>query len=134
MVPLVISRLWLIWAAFFLCRGKVDFHSIIITKCRIYNLNLMSLKKLVSSLNLNRSTVEYLRPSFLVHKQNGGHRLVTVTAFGEVGLYSKPQPSLLPNVDSTLLAIGGWKYIIITDLLKSFYQILLSLPPPLDCL
>ena len=63
------------------------------------------------------TTVEYLRP-FLVHKQNGGHRLVTVTAFGEVGLYSKPQPSLLPNVDSTLLAIGGWKYIIITDLLK----------------
>ena len=70
------------------------------------------------------TTVEYLNPSFLVHKPNGGHRLVT--AFGEVGQYSKPQPSLMPNVDSTLRAIGGWKYIIITDLLKSFYQI-----PPL---
>ena len=32
----------------------------------------------------------------------------------------------MPNVDSTLRAIGGWKYIIITDLLKSFYQIPLS--------
>ena len=70
------------------------------------------------------TTVEYLNPSFLVHKPNGGHRLVT--AFGEVGQYSKPQPSLMPNVDSTLRAIGGWKYIIITDLLKSFYQIPLS--------
>lgn len=36
--------------------------------------------------------VEYLNPSFLVKKSNGGTRLVT--AFGEVGQYSKPQPSL----------------------------------------
>ncbi len=69
-------------------------------------------------------TVEYLNPSFLVKKPNGGNRLVT--AFGEVGQYSKPQPSLMPNVDSTLRAVACWKYIVVSDLLKSFYQIPLS--------
>ena len=68
--------------------------------------------------------VEYLNLSFLVRKPNGGNRLVT--AFGEVGQYSKPQPSLMPNVNSTLRDIAGWKYIIVSDLLKSFYQIPLS--------
>ena len=34
--------------------------------------------------------VEYLNPSFLVKKSNGGFRLVT--AFAYVGRYSKPQP------------------------------------------
>jgi len=67
---------------------------------------------------------EYLNPSFLVSKPNGGHRLVT--AFAEVGRYCKPQPSLLPDVDSTLRLIGSWNYIITTDLLSAFYQIPLS--------
>ena len=48
--------------------------------------------------------VEYLNPSFLVRKSNGGSRLVT--AFTEVGRYSKPQPSLMPDVDSTLRSIA----------------------------
>ncbi len=69
-------------------------------------------------------TVEYLNLSFLVKKPNGGSRLVT--SFGEVAQYSKPQPSLMPNVDSTLRDIARWKYIIVTDLLKSFYQIPLA--------
>ena len=69
-------------------------------------------------------TVEYLNLSFLVQKPSGGTRLVT--SFGEVGQYSKPQPSLMPNIDDTLRAIASWKYIIVTDLLKSFYQIPLS--------
>jgi len=69
-------------------------------------------------------TVEYLNLSFLVQKPNGGSRLVT--SFGEVGQYSKPQPALMPNVDNTLREIGKWKYIIVSDLLKSFYQIPLS--------
>ena len=72
-------------------------------------------------MNIN---VEYLNPSFLIQKPAGGSRLVT--SFGEVGQYSKPQPSLLPSVDDTLRAIASWKYIIKTDLLKSFYQIPLS--------
>ena len=47
--------------------------------------------------------VEYLNPSFLIKKANGGCRLVT--AFADVGRYSKPQPSLMPDVDSTLRLI-----------------------------
>ena len=64
--------------------------------------------------------VEYLNPSFLVKKPNGGHRLVT--AFADVGRYSKPQPSLLPDVDSTLRHIAQWKHIVKTDLTSAFYQ------------
>ena len=49
--------------------------------------------------------VEYLNPSFLVKKASGGHRLVT--AFADVGRYSKPQPSLMPSVNSTLQQIAS---------------------------
>ncbi|MEW8547318.1 MAG: RNase H-like domain-containing protein, partial [Candidatus Thiodiazotropha sp.] len=69
-------------------------------------------------------TAEYLNPSFLVKKPSGGFRLVT--AFTEVGRYSKPQQSLMPDVDSTLRTIAQWQYIIQTDLTKAFYQIPLS--------
>ena len=69
------------------------------------------------------TTTEYLNPSFLIKKPNGGHRLVTV--FADVGCYSKPQPSLLPDVDSTLRTIAKWKCII-TDLTSAFYQIPLA--------
>ena len=69
-------------------------------------------------------TVEYLNPSFLVKKANGDFRLVT--AFTEVAKYSKPQPSLMPDIDSTLRTIAKWKYIIVSDLSSAFYQIPLS--------
>ena len=49
-------------------------------------------------------SVEYLNPSFLVKKQSGGFHLVT--AFAEVGQYSKLQPSLMPDVNSTLRTIA----------------------------
>ena len=68
--------------------------------------------------------VEYLNPSFLIKKANGDYRLVT--AFADVGRYSKPQPSLMPDVDSTLRLIGQWKHIVATDLTSAFYQIPLS--------
>ena len=68
--------------------------------------------------------VEYLHTSFLVRKPNGGSRLVT--SFGEVAQYSKPQPSLMPDADGVLREIGKWRYMVITDLLKSFYQIPLA--------
>ena len=70
------------------------------------------------------AAVEYVNPSFLVKKAGGGSRLVT--AFADVGWYSKPQPSLMPDVVSTLRLIAQWKYIIATDLTKAFYQIPLS--------
>ena len=69
-------------------------------------------------------TAEYLHPSFLVKKTSGGFRLVT--AFAEVGRYSKPQSSLMPDVDSTLRSIARWKYLITSDLTSAFYQIPLS--------
>ena len=69
-------------------------------------------------------TAEYLNPPFLIKKPNGVHRLVT--AFADVGRYSKPQPSLLPDVDSTLRTIAKWKYIIVSDLTSAFYQIPLA--------
>ena len=68
--------------------------------------------------------VEYINPSFLVRKSNGGSRLVT--AFTEVGRYSKPQPSLIPDVDSTLRFIAFWRYIVVSDLTSAFYQITLA--------
>ena len=69
-------------------------------------------------------TAEYLNPSFLVKKPNGGFRLVT--AFSDVGRYSKPQSSLMPDVDSTLRTVAQWKYIIKTDLTNAFFQIPLA--------
>ena len=68
--------------------------------------------------------VENLNPSFLVKKPSGGHRLVT--AFAEVGRYSKPQPSLMPDVDITLRTIAKWKYIVKTKLSSAFHQIAFS--------
>lgn len=59
-------------------------------------------------------TVEYVTPSFLMKKPNGSFRLVT--AFADVGRYSKPQPSLMSDIDSTLRQIAQWKFIVITDL------------------
>ena len=67
---------------------------------------------------------EYLNPSSLVKKPKGGHRLVT--AFTEVGRYAKPQPSVMPDVDSTLRSLGQWQYIIKADLTSAFYQIPLA--------
>ena len=69
-------------------------------------------------------TVEYLNLSFLVTKPSGGTRLVT--SFGEVARYSKPSPSLMPNVGGVLRDSARWKYIIVTDLRQFFYQISLE--------
>ena len=69
-------------------------------------------------------SVEYLNPSFLVKKSSGGFRLVT--DFADVGRYSKPQPSLLPDVDSTQRCIAQWRHIIVSDLTSAFYQIPLA--------
>lgn len=52
------------------------------------------------------TTVEYLIPSFLVSKSNGGHRLVT--ALENVGRYSKPQSSLVSDMNSTLHVSIQW--------------------------
>lgn len=63
-------------------------------------------------------------PSSLVKKCSGGFRLMT--AFSEVARYCKPQPSLMPYVDSTLSKIGQWNYLAVTYLTKAFYLIPLA--------
>ncbi len=68
---------------------------------------------------------EYLNMSFLVDKP-GKNSFRFVTAFAEIGEYSKPQPSVMPNVEDTLRMIGRWKYIIKTDLKQAYFQIPLS--------
>ena len=50
-----------------------------------------------------------------------------VTDLGEVGKYSNPQTSLLPNTESVLRSIAQRKFIIKTDLTQAFYQIPLAL-------
>ena len=69
-------------------------------------------------------TIEYLNPSFLVKEGSGGFHFLT--AFSQVARYGKPQPSLMPNVDSILRKIRQWKYLAVTDLTKVFYQIPLA--------
>ena len=68
--------------------------------------------------------VEYVSPSFLIKKPNGGHRLVT--AFGEIAEHARPQPAAMTNVDEVLRQIAQWKYIVKTDLKQAYYQIPLS--------
>ena len=68
--------------------------------------------------------VEYISPSFLVKKPSGGSRLVT--DFTSLAPYIKVMPSLLPDVNSTLLKIGSWKYIIKSDLTEAYFQVPLS--------
>ena len=58
-------------------------------------------------------SIGYLNPSFLVKTQSGGYRLVT--AFADVRRHSKPQPSVMPDVDSPLRHIAQWKHLIATD-------------------
>ena len=49
-----------------------------------------------------------------------------MTTFAEVSRYSKPQPSLMPDVNTTLRIITSWRYLIKTDLTQTFYQIPIS--------
>ena len=76
-------------------------------------------------------SIEYLNPSFLVKKHSGGYRLVT--AFADVGRYSRPQPSVMPDVDSTLRHIAQWKHLIAPDLMGAFYLIPLSQDSMKNC-
>ena len=69
-------------------------------------------------------TCEYLNPSFLVKKSSGRKRLVT--AFSEVGTYAKPQPALMPDINSVLRHIGNWNFLIKTDLTSAYWQMPLS--------
>ena len=68
--------------------------------------------------------LEYISPSFLVKKPSGGYRLVT--DFTSLAPYIKVMPSMLPDINSTLLKIGSWKYLIKSDLTEAYFQIPLT--------
>jgi hypothetical protein len=69
---------------------------------------------------------EYINMSFLVPKKGKEEPGRLVTSFGPVAQFSKPQPSIMPNVDSTIRQIGQWRYLIKADLSKAYYQIPLN--------
>ena len=70
-------------------------------------------------------TVENIHPSFLVSKQNSTDKRL-VTDFSSITEYCRPTPSLLPDVDSTLRTIGGFNYLIKTDMSSAYFQIKLK--------
>ena len=70
-------------------------------------------------------TVENTNPSFLVNKQNSPDKRL-VTDFSSISDFCRPTPSLLPDVNSTLRSIGGWKYIIKSDMSSAYFQIKLK--------
>ena len=125
-MPLAHLKPWSTWVLFNRPNAKAGSHSTPIISWLSYNKNSMTLKpkRLPQARRYRYYHREYLNPSFLVTKPTGGHRLVTT--FADVGRYSKPQPSLLPDVDSTFRTIAQWRYIIVTDLTSAFYQIPLS--------
>ena len=67
---------------------------------------------------------EYLNPSFLVKKSNGKWRFVT--AFTEVGKYTKPQPALMSDINASLRQIAEWEWVITTDMSSSYHQMFLN--------
>jgi len=68
--------------------------------------------------------VESVNPTLLIKNSRSGSRLVT--AFRDVGCYSKSQPSSMPCVESILRTIVGWSNIIVFDLSQAFVQIPLT--------
>ena len=60
--------------------------------------------------------VENVSPSFLVLKSSGDKRLVT--DFTSLAPYIKPAPTLLPDVNATLLKMASWKYMIRLSLIS----------------
>ena len=65
--------------------------------------------------------VQFASPSFLVKKPDGSFRFVT--AFNELCQYTKVLPVVSQKCDDVLRRLSSWRYLIKTDLTKSFFQI-----------
>lgn len=63
----------------------------------------------------------HVSPSFLVKKANGDSRFVT--AFNDIAAFCRLPPSKATKINDVLQKIGSFKYLIKTDLTKSFFQI-----------
>ena len=70
-------------------------------------------------------SVEVINPSFLVKKKASDDKRL-VTDFGTISSYCRPTPALMPDVDSTLRRLGGWKFLIKTDMLEAYWQMQLK--------
>ena len=70
--------------------------------------------------------IKYVSPSFLVKKPSGGLRFVT--AFSGLCQYTRVLPTVSASCHDILRKISSWKYLIQTDLTKSFYQVKVSKP------
>ena len=68
--------------------------------------------------------VKFTSPSFLITKPDGSYRFVT--AFNELGHYTTVLPTASPTCDDVLRRLSAFKYIVKTDLTKSFFQIPLT--------
>ena len=65
--------------------------------------------------------VQFASPSLLVKKPDGSFRFCT--AFNELCQYTKVLPVASQSCDDVLRRLSSWKYLIKTDLTKSFFQI-----------
>ena len=65
--------------------------------------------------------VEFASPSLLVKKPDGSYRFCT--AFNELCQYTKVLPVATQSCDDVLRRLSSWKYLVKTDLTKSFFQI-----------
>ena len=66
-------------------------------------------------------SVDYVSPSFLVRKPDGGSRLVT--AFNGIASYAKPFPSRSTTCDDVFRFLAKGKFMIKTDMTKQFFQL-----------
>lgn len=71
-------------------------------------------------------TVENTNPSFLVAKPNSTDKRL-VTDFSSIADYCRPTPSLLPEANSTLRTVGGFRYAIETDMTIAYHQMELDM-------
>ena len=65
--------------------------------------------------------VKFASPSFLIKKTDGDFRFVT--AFNNLGQYARLLPTATKSCDEVLRKISSFKYLIQSDLTKSFFQI-----------
>ena len=68
--------------------------------------------------------IVYSSPSLLVKKPLGGYRLCT--AFNELSQYTRILPTASTSPNEVLRKLSRWKYMVKSDLTKSFYQIPVS--------
>ena len=68
--------------------------------------------------------IVYSSPSLLVKKPLGGYRLCT--AFNELSQYTRILPTASTSPNEVLRKLSAWKYMVKSDLTKSFFQIPVS--------